>query len=305
MKCFIACAFGKEDVDTMYKVIKSVLKSLNITAIRVDQIDHNKRIDQKIIELIDSCDFGIADLTYARPSVYYEAGRIHGLGRNVIFTCRNDHFKPKQDDEFGNFRVHFDLITENIVGWHEDLSGFEEKLERRIRKVIKPILKQAQENKKIDQEQQTFQRMSLSERREIARVQTIKTVKRKRFTIFSNEKGVIVSVKNKVSATVILLNIVESMPLNEIWMYENKKYGILKKVTEAGYKVQEVIVLLVSIGGISEATIHKALPMFSRSESTLKEFYDISNDGKQTRFIVIDKVKSPVDLTNRLEKIFS
>src|SRR5687768_3405040 len=67
MKCFVACAFNQVDVDIIYNLIKDVLKNLDITCLRVDKINHNQKIDQKIIALIESCDFGIADLSYARP----------------------------------------------------------------------------------------------------------------------------------------------------------------------------------------------------------------------------------------------
>ena len=67
----MACAFGKEDVDEIYKnAILPVLKSMEIKPYRVDLIEHNDDIDDKIIELILKCDICIADLTYSRPSAY-------------------------------------------------------------------------------------------------------------------------------------------------------------------------------------------------------------------------------------------
>ena len=68
-------AFGHEDTDKVYdKVIKALLKEKNIIARRVDKIVHNDDINFKITQEIIKADFTIADLTYARPSVYYEAG---------------------------------------------------------------------------------------------------------------------------------------------------------------------------------------------------------------------------------------
>lgn len=116
LKCFVACAFGKQDVDALYtQIIAPTLTSLNIEAQRVDKINHNSKIDDKILELIEKCDFAIADLTYARPSVYYEAGHVEGLGRTVIYLAREDHTRPQADDINGNRRVHFDLITQNLT----------------------------------------------------------------------------------------------------------------------------------------------------------------------------------------------
>src|SRR5689334_9846443 len=97
--CFIASAFGYNDVDLIFdKTIKIVLQELSIKPLRVDRINHNDRIDSKIIELINECDFGIVDLTYARPSAYFEAGFIEGLGKKVIYMTRKDHFKQKETD---------------------------------------------------------------------------------------------------------------------------------------------------------------------------------------------------------------
>ena len=61
MMCFVACAFGHSDVNAKFNVIKRVLKSLGITVRRVDRIEFNSKIDNKILELINKCDFGIGD----------------------------------------------------------------------------------------------------------------------------------------------------------------------------------------------------------------------------------------------------
>jgi len=75
MKCFIAMAFGYQDTDELYDhAICEILRSQNIDPVRVDRIEHNDAIDDRIVNEIKSADFAIADLTYARPSVYYEAG---------------------------------------------------------------------------------------------------------------------------------------------------------------------------------------------------------------------------------------
>jgi len=140
LKCFIACAFGQKDVDNIYsKIILPVLKENNIIPLRVDKINHNKNIDQKIVELIKSADFCISDLTYARPSVYYEAGYIHGQKKEVIFIARKDHFHPKTEDINGNLKIHFDLITKNIIDWNQPNLKFKNKLKARIKLIIAPI----------------------------------------------------------------------------------------------------------------------------------------------------------------------
>src|SRR5512144_3286136 len=118
MKCFIASAFGHDDIDAIYDhCIVPTLRKLSVAPLRVDRVKHNEDIDNKIFELLDSADFVIADLTYARPSVYYEAGYAAGKSKPVVYIAKHDHFKARGDDLYGNFRVHFDLQMKNIISW--------------------------------------------------------------------------------------------------------------------------------------------------------------------------------------------
>ncbi|HET6460821.1 MAG TPA: hypothetical protein VFG29_08545 [Syntrophales bacterium] len=161
LKCFIASAFDKKDVDNIFfKVIRPVLTIKRINPLRVDRLEHNDDIDDKILELIDECDFCIADLTYARPSVYYEAGRVHGLRKSVIFIARSDHFNPRVDDEYGNFKVHFDLQMKNIISWKKPTDTFQKRLSSRIDHVIKPILQKIEREETTQHEEETFNRLS-------------------------------------------------------------------------------------------------------------------------------------------------
>ena len=140
LECFVALAVGRADVDEVYdRIIVPTLKDLGVVARRVDRHEHNDDIDDKILELIDNCDFGIAELTYARPSVYYEAGRINGLSRPVIFMARKDHLTPRPDDPEGNLRVHFDLQMKNIIDWTGPSNRLSQRLASRVRLVTRPI----------------------------------------------------------------------------------------------------------------------------------------------------------------------
>ena len=57
--------------------------------------------------------FMVADFTLQRAGVYFEAGFAMGLGRPVVWTCRDDEFE----------KTHFDTRQYNHVVWsnHEDL----------------------------------------------------------------------------------------------------------------------------------------------------------------------------------------
>ena len=80
LRCFVAMAFGQKDTDAIFRALRKTLGPLGVNAQRVDRIEHNDNIDTRIISEIEAADLVIADLTYARPSVYFEAGYAHLLG---------------------------------------------------------------------------------------------------------------------------------------------------------------------------------------------------------------------------------
>lgn len=140
MKCFVASAFGHDDVDTIYdQAIRPVLRELRIQPTRVDRVEHNEDIDDTIFRLIDECQLCIADLTCARPSVYYEAGYAFGIGKPVVYICRSDHFRVREDDIHGNLRVHFDLQMKSIIPWSQPNEAFRKRLRSRVRYVTRPL----------------------------------------------------------------------------------------------------------------------------------------------------------------------
>ncbi|HEX4333430.1 MAG TPA: hypothetical protein VH040_14905 [Usitatibacter sp.] len=141
-------AIGQPETERWFeKVLPKAAKGLAIQFRRVDRVEHNDNIDTKILELIKESDLTIADLTFARPSVYFEAGYAQRVGP-VIYTCRADHFKSRDDDVYQNFQVHFDLKMRNIIPWKSLTdAAFPAKLNKRIVHVIRPILavRQAEE----------------------------------------------------------------------------------------------------------------------------------------------------------------
>jgi hypothetical protein len=141
LRCFVAMRFGEQETDLVYeKLIEVALDKLQIKPVRIDRINHNENIDTKIMKELKICDFAIADLTFARPSVYFEAGFAESRVP-VIYTCRRDHLGSGQKSHDDGFKVHFDLQMRNIIPWtsHRD-SEFRRKLTARIAKVVAPLI---------------------------------------------------------------------------------------------------------------------------------------------------------------------
>ena len=91
--------------------IKRGIEDAGYEAVRIDQKEHTNKIDDEIIAEIRRSRFIVADFTQgkdgARGGVYYEAGFAHGLGIEVIFTCRKDALGD----------VHFDTRQYNHIVW--------------------------------------------------------------------------------------------------------------------------------------------------------------------------------------------
>ncbi|HET6271744.1 MAG TPA: hypothetical protein VFG32_02060 [Bacteroidota bacterium] len=140
LKCFVAMSFSDKQTELLLK--KSLLPTLHRAEVIprcMIRIEHNDDLNNRIINEILDADFVVADLSFARPSVYYEAGFAE-RSIPVIYTCRVDHLKPRTDDPKGNLRVHFHLQMKNIVTWrsHDD-STFKKRLLRRINYVTRPL----------------------------------------------------------------------------------------------------------------------------------------------------------------------
>lgn len=117
---FIACAFGKPEIDTLSdRHLIPACAKLGYKSIRVDRSEPDRTITELIMQEITQSAAMLADLTYARPSVYFEIGYALGLGIPIILSCREDHYRGIQDD----LRVHFDLEQYKISFWKLDEDG--------------------------------------------------------------------------------------------------------------------------------------------------------------------------------------
>lgn len=93
-------ALGRADVHHLYKTrIRPILCEFG-PAYNIEQAEHGENIDTRILSEIDGSDYLLADLTYGRPSVYFEADYAAGKQMSVIYTCRADHVEKSESMKF-------------------------------------------------------------------------------------------------------------------------------------------------------------------------------------------------------------
>jgi len=100
-QAFVAMWFDPSMDDSWIKGIKPALEDTKYKPLRIDNKEHNNKIDDEIIAAIRMSGLVIADVTGHRQGVYYEAGYAKGLGIQVIWTCAEDqidaaHFDTRQ-----------------------------------------------------------------------------------------------------------------------------------------------------------------------------------------------------------------
>jgi nucleoside 2-deoxyribosyltransferase len=108
-RAFVAMSFARE-LDPVYEVgIAPALVGAGWTPVRLDRLEHNDRIDDRIVAEIKRAGMMVADFTGNRPGVYFEAGLAAGLGLPVIWTVRDTDLDA----------VHFDTRQYNHIVWKE------------------------------------------------------------------------------------------------------------------------------------------------------------------------------------------
>ncbi len=137
-QAFVAMWFGQEMNDAYELGFKPAIEDAGYLPVRIDRKDHNNRIDDEIIAEIRRSRFVVADFTsdvfkkneadgaekveaISRGGVYFEAGFAKGLGREVIWTARDDLIAL----------VHFDTRQFNHITWATP-EELRDKLSKRI-----------------------------------------------------------------------------------------------------------------------------------------------------------------------------
>jgi nucleoside 2-deoxyribosyltransferase len=91
------------------------------------EIEHNDKICDRILAEIRLAQVVVADFTGQRSGVFFEAGYALGLGRHVIWMCR--------EAEFERLREHFDTRQYAHISW-TDAEDLHHKLSDRIRATV-------------------------------------------------------------------------------------------------------------------------------------------------------------------------
>jgi nucleoside 2-deoxyribosyltransferase len=123
---FVAMAFDPT-LEEAYElgIRRAIKQDCGFTAIRVDKVQHNEKICDRILMELRRASFAVADFTLHRNGCYFEAGFAMALGIPVVFACRGDQLKD----------THFDTRQYNHIVW-EDSANLRAKLAGRIQATI-------------------------------------------------------------------------------------------------------------------------------------------------------------------------
>jgi hypothetical protein len=78
------------DMEPIFDGIAAAASAVGMTAKRVKDVEGDYRINDKIIEMIESARLIVVDLTHERPNVYFELGYARGLGKRVVTIARKE-----------------------------------------------------------------------------------------------------------------------------------------------------------------------------------------------------------------------
>ena len=124
-RAFLAMPFNRSDLDGVWLPrLREAVDQTGFKLMRVDDEPKPGIIDVRMRQEIRDARFVIVDLTYSNLGAYWEAGFAEGLGKPVVYTCR----------EADQSNIHFDTAHLQRIIWSpENLHRAQEQLIAMIR----------------------------------------------------------------------------------------------------------------------------------------------------------------------------
>ena len=113
-RAFMAMPFGDSELDRIFfEYFKPAAKRAGYELMKLDEEPRAGLIDDRLRLEIRTARFLVADLSHSNRGAYWEAGYAEGLGRPVIYTCKQSVLSSGDK----NIKPHFDTNHYLMVPW--------------------------------------------------------------------------------------------------------------------------------------------------------------------------------------------